>query len=34
MSIPDLKNALYEGTVLFEFIKKDGTNKPRSYSRR
>ena len=25
MSIPDLKNALYEGTVLFEFIKKDGT---------
>ena len=25
MSIPDLKEALYEGTVLFEFIKKDGT---------
>ena len=25
MSIPDLKNALYEGTVLFEFIKKDGS---------
>ena len=25
MSIPDLKTALYEGTVLFEFIKKDGT---------
>ena len=25
MSIPDLKKALYEGTVLFEFIKKDGT---------
>ena len=25
MSIPDLKNALNEGTVLFEFIKKDGT---------
>ena len=25
MNIPDLKTALYEGTVLFEFIKKDGT---------
>ncbi len=25
MSIPDLKTALYEGTVLFEFIKKDGS---------
>ena len=25
MDIIDLKNALYEGTVLFEFIKKDGT---------
>ena len=25
MDIVDLKNALYEGTVLFEFIKKDGT---------
>ena len=25
MSIPDLKNALNEGTVLFEFIKKDGS---------
>ena len=25
MDIVDLKNALHEGTVLFEFIKKDGT---------
>ena len=25
MNIPDLKKALYEGIVLFEFIKKDGT---------
>ena len=25
MNIVDLKNALQEGTVLFEFIKKDGT---------
>ncbi len=25
MDIVDLKKALYEGTVLFEFIKKDGT---------
>ena len=25
MSIPDLKTALYEGIVLFEFIKKDGS---------
>ena len=25
MTISDLKTALYEGVVLFEFIKKDGT---------
>ena len=25
MDIVDLKTALYEGTVLFEFIKKDGS---------
>ena len=25
MNIPDLKTALYEGIVLFEFVKKDGT---------
>ena len=25
MNIPDLKKALYEGIVLFEFIKKDGS---------
>ncbi|MCR5532335.1 MAG: SH3 beta-barrel fold-containing protein, partial [Paludibacteraceae bacterium] len=25
MSIPDLRNALNEGVVHFEFIKKDGT---------
>ena len=25
MNISDLKTALYEGVVLFEFIKKDGT---------
>lgn len=25
MNIPDLKKALYEGVVLFEFVKKDGT---------
>ena len=25
MDITDLKTALYEGVVLFEFIKKDGT---------
>jgi len=27
MNIPDLKKALYEGIVLFEFIKKDGTTR-------
>ena len=25
MNIDDLKKALYEGVVLFEFVKKDGT---------
>ena len=25
MNIPDLKKALYEGIVIFEFIKKDGS---------
>lgn len=25
MNIPELKQALYEGIVLFEFIKRDGT---------
>ena len=25
MNIPDLKKALYEGVVLFEFVKKDGS---------
>ena len=25
MNIPDLKKALFEGIVLFEFIKKDGS---------
>ncbi|MBR6018570.1 MAG: DUF2693 domain-containing protein [Paludibacteraceae bacterium] len=25
MNIPDLKRALYEGIVLFEFVKRDGT---------
>ena len=25
MNIPDLKQALYEGIVLFRFVKKDGT---------
>lgn len=25
MNIPDLKKALYEGVVLFQFVKKDGT---------
>ena len=25
MNIQDLKKALYEGVVLFEFVKKDGT---------
>ena len=25
MNIPELKSALYEGVVLFEFIKRDGT---------
>ena len=25
MNIPDLKKALYEGGVLFEFVKKDGS---------
>ena len=25
MNIPDLKQALYEGIVLFQFVKKDGT---------
>ena len=27
MNIPDLKTALNEGTVLFQFIKKDGTTR-------
>ena len=25
MNIPDLKKALYEGIVIFQFVKKDGT---------
>ena len=25
MNIPDLKKALYEGIVIFDFIKKDGS---------
>ena len=25
MNIPDLKQALYEGIVIFEFVKRDGT---------
>ena len=25
MNIQDLKNALYEGIVIFEFVKKDGS---------
>ena len=25
MNIPELKQALYEGIVLFQFVKKDGT---------
>ena len=28
MNIPDLKKALNEGIVLFEFIKKDGSLRP------
>ena len=27
MNIPDLKQALYEGIVLFQFIKKDGSTR-------
>ncbi len=27
MNIPDLRKALYEGIVLFQFIKKDGTTR-------
>ena len=27
MNIPDLKKALYEGIVVFEFIKKDGSKR-------
>ena len=27
MNIPDLKKALYEGVVLFEFVKKDGSTR-------
>ena len=27
MNIQDLKKALYEGVVLFEFVKKDGSNR-------
>lgn len=27
MNIPDLKQALNEGTVLFQFIKKDGSTR-------
>ncbi len=27
MNIPDLRTALNEGTVLFQFIKKDGTTR-------
>ena len=27
MNIPDLKKALFEGIVLFQFIKKDGTTR-------
>ena len=27
MNIQDLKKALYEGVVLFEFVKKDGTTR-------
>ena len=27
MDIKDLKNALYEGVVLFEFVKKDGEHR-------
>ena len=25
MNIPDLRKALYEGIVIFQFVKKDGT---------
>jgi len=27
MNIPDLKKALYEGIVIFDFIKKDGSKR-------
>ena len=27
MNIPDLRQALYEGIVLFQFIKKDGSTR-------
>ena len=27
MNIQDLKKALYEGVVLFEFVKKDGSTR-------